>query len=160
MKKEITIILSSLILAGCGGTSSEKKNDPIINIDKTPIITSTTDKVSKNYYGVLGDATVNIYSLGEGPKQLIYTEKTSTGSSVDAIGNFNPHSDSLNSKKFYLYEVIGGRNWDVDNDGNIDNEATANKTIYRSINRGSKNHVLWWDVTASSGEETVISGEM
>jgi len=147
MKKVILLIVSIYILTGCGGgeNSTVKKS-----IDKTPLVTTNIDKTSKAYFGALGDATVNIYQLGEGDKKLLFSEKTSSGTTLEEIGNFNAHFDELNSKKFYQYEVIGGKNWDIDKDGNIDSLATTNETTYRAINRGSKHHVKWWRVNNSS----------
>jgi hypothetical protein len=147
MKKSIMFIISIFILSGCGGgeNSTAKKS-----IDKTPLITTNTDKTSKAYFGTLGEATVNIYQLGVGDKKLLFTEKTSTGSTIDEIGNFNAHFDELKNNKFYQYEVIGGKNWDADRDGNLDNQPTNNETTYRAINRGSKSHVKWWSVNNSS----------
>ena len=147
MKKVILLIVSIYILTGCGGgeNSTTKKN-----INKTPLITTNTDKTSKAYFGALSEATVNIYQLGEGDKKLLFSEKTSSGTTLQEIGNFNAHLDELNSRKFYQYEVIGGKNWDADKDGNIDSQPTNNKTTYRAINRGSKSHVKWWSVSNSS----------
>jgi hypothetical protein len=147
MKKSIMFIISIFILSGCGGgESSTTKN----SIDKTPLITTNIDKTSKAYFGTLAEATVNIYQLGEGDKRLLFTEKTSTGSTMDEIGNFNAHFDELKKNKFYQYEVIGGKNWDADKDGNLDSQPTNNEITYRAINRGIKSHVKWWSVNNSS----------
>jgi hypothetical protein len=145
-------LLSSLILTGCGGDSNNTKH-----IDKTPVVTTKIDRDAKTHFGVLSDATVNIYQLVEGDRKLLFSEITSSGTTLDDIGNFNPHLAELEDKKFYLYEVTNGQNWDVDKDGNIDETPTANNNTYRSIKRGIKQHRVWSKST-SFGQRSVISG--
>ncbi len=134
MKRTILLMITSLLLIGCG--SNETKDSAI-------------DKTSKKYFGMLSNATVNIYELG-GAKKLLFSEKTSTGKMMDDIGNFNDYSNSFDSKKFYLYEVSGGENWDIDKDAKLDKIPTTNDKFYRSIYKGSRSHVAWWSSTTTS----------
>lgn len=151
------LITFATLTTGCGGGAGSSDTTAVqpTTEDLTVEVTATIDKTSKSYFGTLSDATVNIYALGDGPKQLLYTESTSSGSTTAEVGNFNPHIESLESNKFYLYEVVGGHNLDTDNDGIIDETPTENKIIYRSINRGTKAHVNWWSVNTQEQNSTV-----
>ncbi len=130
MYKIILSILSIVTLNGCGGSSSK-------DVTNQPPL----DKTSKNYFGILSDATVNIYELGEGDKKLLFTENTSSGQNIDEIGNFNPHFNEMQRDKFYLYEVKGGENMDANQDGIVDQKPTKNRTVYSAIYKGYKIHV-------------------
>jgi len=157
MKKLILIplLLSSYILSGCTTQKETKKEQK--KIDKTVLIKSNIDRNSKNYFGLLSDATVNIYELGQGDKKLLFSEKTSSGFTKAEIGNFDAHLSDLNKHKFYLYEVKGGVNFDFDKDGDIDQTATKNDKLFRTINRGSKTHLSWWkDKTKNQTKKTTI----
>ncbi len=131
MYKIIITVIITFTLAGCGDSSSKK-----ISLDETLL-----DKTSKRNFGLLADATVNIYELGDGEKRLLFTETTSTGQTVNEIGNFDPHFSELERDKFYLYEVKGGENMDADNDGTIDEIPVKNHTIYSAIYKGYKIHL-------------------
>ena len=135
MKKIALFIIVFFVLTGCGSNDSKNNTNNII------------DKNSKKHFGTLSNATVNIYELGKS-KKLLFSEKTSTGKIVDNIGNFNAHTDSFDSKKFYLYEVSGGENWDIDKDEKVDKTSTVNKMFYRAIYKGNKSHVAWWSVVS------------
>jgi tetrahydromethanopterin S-methyltransferase subunit B len=88
--------------------------------------------------GNLSGATVKIYVIEDnGTLTLKWSETTSSGDELGEIGKFNLHDDELNTDKFYLYKVIGGSDWDFDDDGVKDNNATENKGIIRAIAKGS-----------------------
>ncbi len=134
MKIVIPIIIS-LILVGCSGN--------INNIDKS----------AKGHFGVLSNATVNIYELG-GAKKLLFSEKTTMGDTVDEIGNFDTHRNTFHTTKFYQYELSGGENWDIDKNGIKDENSTPNSQVFRAIYKGSKSHVAWWGVQTESEQKT------
>ncbi len=131
----IKLIIIS-ILTGCDGDS--------VRVTSLGESSLSLNKHSKEYFGTLSDATIKIYELGLGEKKLLFSENTTGGNDVNEIGNFDAHTQSFDSKIFYLYELSGGDNWDIDCDGIIDLESTKNKFIYRSIYKGKKIHVAWW----------------
>ncbi len=135
MRYTLLYLILSIFLAGCGGeetksaaTAKEKR----------------TDTRSKSAFGYLANATVHIYDLTEGKKTLLFTEKTSSGKSLDEIGNFKDHVKDFHPKKFYQLEVSGGENWDSDKDGILDHTASKNRYTYRTIYKGHKPHISWW----------------
>ncbi len=152
IKNSMLVILVSLILIGCGDGIRSK------TIDKVPVVSTKIDRDAKMHYGFLADATVKIYQLGEGDRELLFTEKTSSGQALEEIGNFDPHLGALDSKKFYAYEVSGGENWDIDNDGNIDESGTKNTKTYRAIKRGAKQHLAWWKSTLKGANTYMTEG--
>ena len=131
---KMTIILS--LLSGCGGGTLQSTSQDEVS--------EVLNKNAKVYFGTLSDATINIYELGSGEKRLLFSETTTMGESIDEIGNFNAHTESLNKQIFYLYELSGGKNWDIDHNGVVDSAPTINNSTYRAIYKGSRNHVVWW----------------
>jgi hypothetical protein len=137
--KKIAIILISFILVGCGSGKSSTHSE--------------IDTSSKKHIGVLSNATVNIYELG-GVKKLLFSEKTTAGDTISKIGNFNTHKKSFEAEKFYLFEISGGKNWDIDKNIILDKNPTTNSQIYRAIYKGNKTHVAWWGIK-TKGEQKV-----
>jgi len=142
-KTLISISALLLLWSGCNSSSSKATQQEQSNINET------LNKSAKEYFGSISDATINIYELGEGERKLLFSENTTMGENLDEIGNFNAHTQSLNSQIFYLYELIGGKNWDIDHNGIIDSVPTTNSSIYRSIYKGKQNHVAWWGTKKS-----------
>jgi len=96
--------------------------------------------------GNLANANVKIYKIEDnGTKSLLWTETTSTGDSLESIGKFNIHDAEIDDNSFYLYEVTGGEDWDADDDGVKDENATLNRGKVRAIAKGS-------DIKAVAGE--------
>jgi len=95
------------------------------------------DKVGKVQLGVIANATVKIYELHNDDKELIATEITSSGKTVETIGNFNLHIDKIDSDKFYLYEVTGGEDFDVEDDGIINISPTPNRGVFHLLVSGT-----------------------
>ncbi len=119
------ILLGTLISAMLIGCSERE------NIDG-----STTQATAK--LGNLADANVTIYKIEDnGTLISLYFEKTSSGTTLGEIGKFDMHIDTLDDNLFYLYEVTGGKDWDSDDDGILDANATINKGIIRAIAKGS-----------------------
>lgn len=115
----------SLGLVGCGSIGSSS--------DATPISKATA------YLGNLADANVSIYEMDENNNaKLKWSEKTSTSDMLDEIGQFNTHKDELNDNKYYLYEIVGGYDWDSDDDGTKDQSSSQNKGKIRAIIKGSR----------------------
>ena len=111
-------------------------------IDNTPVIDTNEPIVynkllGKAQLGVLSHAKVKLYELNKVEKKLLATEFTSNGESIEGIGNFNLHLEKLKENRFYLYEVSGGEDYDVNDDGVIDNSATLNKGVFHLLVKGS-----------------------
>ena len=88
--------------------------------------------------GAIADANVSIYKINSsGKTELIWQEKTSSGEGISDIGLFVAHEDELDANKWYVYQVEGGFNWDINNDGIKDDNASVNKSVLRSIAKGS-----------------------
>jgi hypothetical protein len=139
MYKIIIFSILFTFLSGCGGTgsaSSSSDNDGDI----------VYDRGAKAYFGYLANAKVELYALNGETKQLLFTEYTTNGESLDDIGNFDPHMRDMDIEKRYMYQVSGGMNWDTDEDGIKDSEASANKKVYRAIYQAYKPKVAWWVV--------------
>ena len=111
MKKSTKIVLSlvasTMLFTGCGGggatTNPSSGGSAGGSDNKTPI---TVEKNAKAQLGVLSKAMVKVYELGTSPHKLLWTEITTEGDTVEAIGNFNAHEKELKADKFYLYEVL------------------------------------------------------
>jgi hypothetical protein len=127
-----SLMVTSIFFTGCGGSSSKLSSG---NDDDSPA--ETIKKHAKAQLGVLANATVKIYELGSSPHKLLFTETTTSGKTVAAIGNFNAHENELAASKYYLYEVQGGNDWDIDDDGVLDITPTLNKGMFRSVVLGS-----------------------
>ncbi len=143
----ILSIFTIFTLFGCGGESS-KVVDSVEQIEKNidqedtfqVVIDNNTSKsrIMKAQLGVLANADVKIFRLEDNSsKTLLFSEKTSDGDSIDKIGNFNSHIDDLEPDKFYIYEVSGGVDKDVNNDAIIDDTPIKNRGKIRLISKGS-----------------------
>ena len=141
MIKIVTATILTFILVGCGSGSTYSK----------------VDKKSKVHFGLLSNATIKIYELGE-EKKLIFNETTSTGTTLEEIGNFDTSSISFDGAKFYQYEISGGENWDIDKDGKMDTISTQNSQVFRAVYKGKKSHVAWWGIKTKGVEK--ISEEL
>ena len=131
-----------------GGASDPVSGNPADNNNpKTSVI---VEKNAKAQLGVLSQAMVKIFELGTSPHKLLFTEITTSGNSVESIGNFNAHEKELKNDKFYLYEVHGGNDMDVNDDGVIDASPTVNAGIFRAVVKGS-------DVKALGGKFKVTA---
>jgi len=88
--------------------------------------------------GAIADANVSIYMINSiGETELLWSEKTSKGEDIGDIGLFVAHEDDLDVNKWYIYQVEGGLNWDLNGDGIKDDNASVNKSVLRSIAKGS-----------------------
>ncbi len=123
-----------LIATGCGNNNSNTDTDIVY------------DRGAKESIGYLSDATVRIYALDQEQQTLLFEEKTSSGTTLEEIGNFDPHLRDMQRDTQYLYEVSGGKNWDSDHNGIKDNSPVPNTKIYRSIYQGYRQQVAWWSV--------------
>jgi len=129
MKKIKLLIILGLILIGCGGNDRE-------NINEKKSI-NTVLKLNTSEFGVLVNATVNIYELDGKNKKILFTETTSMGNNINNIGRFNPHVHELDDNKLYIYETIGGERYPI-KDNLIDNSriATPNIGIFHLFIKG------------------------
>ena len=111
--------------------------EPIEDNHQTEDVPIKIDKRGKAQLGVLSKATVKLYELTGEEKKLLATELTTHGETIESIGNFNLHLEKLIDDKLYLYEVSGGEDYDVDDDGVIDDIPTQNKGIFHLLALGS-----------------------
>ena len=122
----VTALLFALGLTfqGCGGSDDE---------GTTPQATQTqTYGVAQ--LGNLAYATVNIYKIDQnGSQTLKWTQTTTSGQTLDDMGKFDIHLSELEDNQFYLYEVIGGEDWDYDDDGVLDTRYTYNNGTIHAI---------------------------
>ena len=105
------------------------------NHNNPPIIEIT--KNGKAQLGVLAKATVKLYELTKEERKLLAIELTTVGDSIKSIGNFNLHLEKLKDNKLYLYEVSKGEDYDVNDDGNIDETSTKNSGTFHLLVLGS-----------------------
>ena len=93
--------------------------------------------VGRAHIGCLANARVDIYKVNnDGTLSLKWVEKTSSGETLENIGKFDLHIDTLEEETFYVYKASGGLDWDIDNDGNKDENATLNKGFIRAVAKG------------------------
>jgi len=143
MKKyRILYLIFALFFIACGGGNT--------NLG----FNYNTGKIdAKAKLGRLSDAKVEIYEIeNDGTETLKWEEKTSKSDSLDDIGKFNSHINELSPNRLYLYEVIGGENWDVDEDGKKDSRSTTNKGVLRALANGRdfKKAGEYFNVTVAS----------
>ncbi|MCH9741048.1 MAG: cadherin repeat domain-containing protein [Epsilonproteobacteria bacterium] len=131
--QNIYILFIFLLFVGCGGGSSQT------GTEETPdeVVTETSVLIGKAQLGVLSKATVKLYELNGVEQKLLATETTSSGDSIESIGNFNVHLEKLEDDKFYLYVVSEGEDFDVDDDGVIDEFPTKNRGTFHLFAKGS-----------------------
>jgi hypothetical protein len=85
----------------------------------------------------LANAEVKIFKIkDDGSTTLLFTETTSDGTSLDEIGYFSTHIETLNIDEYYIYQVSSGVNWDSNNDGLKDDTFTNNNGTIRVIAKG------------------------
>ncbi|WP_353662457.1 hypothetical protein [Hydrogenimonas sp. SS33] len=130
-KSFITACMTSavLILLGCGGSGSSEASGG----SRGSTILATAK------LGNLANANVTIYKVEDnGTLASLWSETTSSGKTLGEIGKFDSHVDDLNDTDIYLYEVEGGKDWDVNDTGVMDPNYTINKGIIRAISSGSE----------------------
>ncbi len=116
---------------GSGGTSSPPSPSP----SPTP----QTSQKAQATLGPLGGATVKVYHLlDNGTKVLIHTTTTSKGATLDKIGYFNSYQNELNPNDWYVYEVSGGMDYDSNDDGIKDDNASPNYGTLCLIAKGDE----------------------
>jgi len=122
-----SLVLTGVILGigGCGNSSSSEETNKKIVLGTAKL-------------GNLADANVTIYKMEkDGSFTPLWHEKTSSGEILSKIGKFNLHIDELKDDSIYLYKITGGKDWDVDDNGVIDENYTVNKGTIRVIAKGS-----------------------
>ncbi|WP_457593285.1 hypothetical protein, partial [Hydrogenimonas sp.] len=124
----ILLALTALFLSACGGGSGTAENG---------------NNNSVSIYGIaqlgyLSGADVEIYRIeNNGTMTLQWREKSSSGTTLDEIGRFDLHIDQLDPNGYYVYNIIGGEDWDADDDGIKDQSATINNGVIRAVVKGS-----------------------
>ena len=139
MKYFIFCCITCILFSGCGKTSPKENSSTHSSYKGRSVNTN-----AKASFGYLANATVNIYKVSDGNRVLLFSEITSNGNTLDQIGNFKAHLEDLHPQNFYQFEISGGENWDVDNDGIKDNTPSTNTTTYRALYKGHKLHLSWW----------------
>ena len=114
-------------------TETDNDNNNEEETSDTPIINQN----GKAQLGVLAKATVQLYELNKVEKKLLATTVTSEGNTIESIGNFNLYLEKLNNDMFYLYEITGGTDFDVNDNGVIDEEGTINHGKFHLLVLGS-----------------------
>lgn len=154
--KRLYIFIILLFLVGCGSnnkdTDEQNSSSNIVNIsdnnsssnstisdivNNNDLVNSNVTKIGKAQLGVISNGTVKLYELSGADKKLLTTEKTTVGDRIDEIGNFNLNIEKLNNDKYYLYEVSGGDDYDIEDDGIINSVPKSNKGIFHLIAKGS-----------------------
>jgi len=130
LRKLILVVMTIWFLTGCGGNGNSGGS--------TTQGGTTTSSQGTAQLGNLANASVKIYQVEDnGSLVLKWSETTSDGDTLDEIGKFNLHDDELEADKFYVYKVIGGDDWDSNDDGIKDANPTQNKGVIRAIAKGS-----------------------
>jgi len=103
------------------------------------------DEYGEAGLGKWGGASVKIYKLEDNATKILkFSETTSIGSDVDSTGVFNSHRLELEQNSFYIYEVSGGEDYDVNNDGVLDVTPRPNSGTIHAIVKGSwVRHISW-----------------
>ncbi len=107
-----SILFLSLMLSGCGGGGGSSSNQN----------TNTEDSSSFSgvaQLGYISGATVNLYNKNNLNKKIAST-KTSTSTDKNQAGSFTFKNIVINKSKYYVLEVIGGEDIDINDDGVID----------------------------------------
>lgn len=151
----IFTLITIALLAGCGGGNSSAGDGRQMQQRDEDV---ALDTGAKRYFGYLADARVDLYELDGDRKNLLFSERTTGGDRLDAIGNFDPHLRDMTREKRYLYVVSGGESWDADHDGKKDAAPTPNTTTYRTVYQGYKIKVAWWG-DKKSGDNRAPSEE-
>jgi len=134
--KTVTVLFMTLFVVGCKGSleSTNKISESSVADSNENIIEEVNGTAQLGY---LGNAKVEIYEVADdGSFILRWVEYTSNGITLDQIGKFNLHAKALEPSKFYLYKVIGGEDWDANDDGKKDNQFTPNSGTIRAIAKG------------------------
>ena len=88
--------------------------------------------------GRLEDANISIYEIKQdGTKKLLFQEKSSKSYHLDSMGWFDLHTDSLKDDKLYLIKIEGGKEWDLNNNGQKDSSYQNNLGVIRAFGYGS-----------------------
>ena len=124
------------MIIGCGGGNSSTSTVSTSSEDNSTS-PSNLSKNGKAQLGVMSKATVKLYELTNSNQKLLATDVTSSGTSIESIGNFNLFLDKLEDSKFYLYEVSEGEDYDVEDDGIINDIPTINKGKFHLLVQGS-----------------------
>ncbi|GEM_PF-2740086 len=152
-KKLLSFGFLFLMFIGCGVTNYGSQENSNLSEGEESTLEAPLSG-SKVILGPLAGARVRIYEiLDNGSYKLLWTEQTSSGNSLDEIGHFDSHKDELLPDQFYLYEATGGCDWDVEDDGAMDQICTPNNGTLRAIVRGK-------DVIESGGLNLTIATEL
>jgi len=117
-------------------TTEENSTNTIPVVDVTN--EEATQYLGKAQLGVLSKATVKLYELTGLERKLLASTVTSEGDSIESIGNFNLYLEKLEDDKLYLYEVNGGEDFDVNDDGIIEDVPTNNTGTFHLLVLGSE----------------------
>jgi len=89
--------------------------------------------------GNLADADIYIYKIEEnGTKKLLFQEKSASAYNLDDIGKFDTHADALKANELYLFKIVGGKDWDSNDNGIKDSYYTSNSGTIRAYVTGQE----------------------
>jgi len=122
-KKSISLKVKATSPAGV----SDEKDVTIYVNDTDPSVRGVAQ------LGLERNATVKIFKINnDGTYTKLFTETTS-GGGIESAGRFDTHSDELEDKAYYIYQVTDGEDIDANNDGVEDENATKTKGAMRAI---------------------------
>lgn len=121
----LLLLIFSLFITGCQEEESAGS------------VKSEANLTAKVVFGALADAEVKIFRVeSDYTKTLLFTEKTQNAAEVEDIGTFNPHESELDNDTYYIYQVSGGTDYDVDSDGIKDITPTESRAVLRAAVKG------------------------
>jgi len=96
-----------------------------------------SSKIGKAQMGRLKGSSVKLFKLAKDHSlELVTTETTKSVGSLNQIGNFDLHTELLEDQSYYIYEVYGGVDIDIEDDGIKDNNETPNNGKLHLISKG------------------------
>lgn len=96
-----------------------------------------SDKIGKAQLGRIAGATVTLSKLNSDKTyDLIHTTITNAEGDLNCIGNFELQESTLDDDGLYLYEVSGGVDVDMDDNGIADTNPTPHQGTLRLLAKG------------------------
>ena len=108
------------------------------NIVDVNITVTDVNENARAGSGLWANAHANIYRLEEdGNRTLLFTESTSNvRGDYNKTGLFASHRLEFEDNRFYVYEINGGEERDIDHNGVLDENSTVNLGILHAVTKG------------------------
>lgn len=113
--------------------NTQSTNEPNPETQEQDPSTPLPNQNGKAQLGVLSNAEIKLYELNKLEKKLLATTFSSEGDSIESIGNFNLYLEKIQDDKLYLYEVTKGKDFDVDDNGIIDEIPSQNQGTFHLL---------------------------